>query len=680
MMFFVITMSVLQRQQEYDDDDKEYKFQLLNLTDAQKQHLACQMQFRLEGGSEYGQVIYDIGLTDDGFPLGLSEEHLDNSIASLRDIVSMLPDCTICAIERHEVIHYAESLEDLYDKFLLNRKTTEGTGVERKWKLSREGKERGLLPFKRYVAECIIRKSVGQYWETKIGIAGNVDCGKSSLLGVLVSGQYDNGRGKARITIMKHKHEQETGRTSSVSQEIVGFNTAGELVNEKLAGKTPGRTGERIEWSSIVRNSSKIITFFDLAGHLDYLSQTITGITSNELDYVIVVVGANMSSSVDKDQGKEKWINMTREHMDICLGLNIPCIVVVTKIDATDPQVRKETVGHIQKLLKSKFAPYKLDSIDEVRTCVDLMSTGRVIPIVQLSNVTGEGMDVLKKLLHYLPPRKQYLIKEGDVPVLQIQEIFRQVEGTSLIIAGMLTSGTLQVGEDGKAATNLKIGPFSDGSFFETRVRSLQVKKMDVGSVTAGRYVCIGLPRAAMDKGGKLIRKGMFAVGAKMHPQAVWEFWADIRLARYKSSCIRTGYTPLCHIAHIKQTCKILRIVEQPKEGTQFNADTCTDKVALAAGDDARVLMRFCFRPELIFEDDKKRLIFREGKTKGIGTIVEVTSNVHLPIDNKTVTKDAKTRPSRRERRALREQSALSRPGGPRRAAPSDIVSNTMQM
>ncbi len=654
-------MSVLQREQEYDDDDKEYKFQLLNLSDAQKQHLACQMQYRLEGGSEYGQVIYDIGLTDDGFPLGLSVEDLDTSIVSLRDIVSMVPDCSICAIERHEVIHYAESQEDLFEKFLINKRSAEpgvsSTAVERKWKLSREGKDNGYLPFKRYVAELIIRKSVGQYWETKIGIAGNVDCGKSSLLGVLVSGQYDNGRGKARIVIMKHKHEQETGRTSSVSQEIVGFNSSGELVNEQLASKAPGRTGERIEWSSIVRNSSKIITFFDLAGHLDYLSQTITGITSNELDYVIVVVGANMSASVAQDRGKERWINMTREHMDICLALGIPCIVVVTKIDTTDPEVRKETVGHLQKLLKSKFAPYKLDSIDNVRTCVNLMTTGRVIPIVQLSNVTGEGMDILKKLLHYLPPRKQYLIKEGDIPILQIQEIFRQVEGTSLVIAGMLTSGTLQVAEDGKMATNLKIGPFSDGSFTETRIRSLQVKKMDVGSATAGKYVCIGLPRSIMDKGGKLTRKGMFAVGAKMNPRAVWEFWADIRLAKYKSSCIRTGYTPLCHIAHIKQTCKILRIVEQPKDGCAFDPLTCPDKIALAAGDDARVLMRFCFRPELIFEEDKRRLVFREGKTKGIGTIIEITDTIHLPIDNKTVTKDAKVRPSRRERRALREQA-----------------------
>lgn len=45
----------------------------------------------------------------------------------------------------------------------------------------------------------------------------SVDAGKSSTLGVLTKGGLDDGRGKARVNLFRHKHEIESGRTSSVS-------------------------------------------------------------------------------------------------------------------------------------------------------------------------------------------------------------------------------------------------------------------------------------------------------------------------------------------------------------------------------------------------------------------------------------------------------------------------------
>ena len=73
--------------------------------------------------------------------------------------------------------------------------------------------------------------------EVRVAITGNVDAGKSSLLGVLTKGRLDDGRGRvrlclfemrilasldtmqARIALLRHKHELETGRTSSVGLE-----------------------------------------------------------------------------------------------------------------------------------------------------------------------------------------------------------------------------------------------------------------------------------------------------------------------------------------------------------------------------------------------------------------------------------------------------------------------------
>lgn len=57
------------------------------------------------------------------------------------------------------------------------------------------------------------------------------------MLGVLVKGDLDDGRGKARVNLFRHKHEIETGRTSSVGMEIMGFDTVGQVVTSD----TPGR-------------------------------------------------------------------------------------------------------------------------------------------------------------------------------------------------------------------------------------------------------------------------------------------------------------------------------------------------------------------------------------------------------------------------------------------------------
>ena len=62
-------------------------------------------------------------------------------------------------------------------------------------------------------------------------MVGNVDAGKSTLLGVLTHGELDNGRGTARQKLFRHKHEMESGRTSSVGNDILGFNQEGRVVN-----------------------------------------------------------------------------------------------------------------------------------------------------------------------------------------------------------------------------------------------------------------------------------------------------------------------------------------------------------------------------------------------------------------------------------------------------------------
>jgi GTPase len=68
------------------------------------------------------------------------------------------------------------------------------------------------------------------------------------MLGVLVKGGLDDGRGKARVNLFRHKHEIESGRTSSVGMEIMGFDSKGEVVVSNVAGR-------KLTWEEIGRRS-----------------------------------------------------------------------------------------------------------------------------------------------------------------------------------------------------------------------------------------------------------------------------------------------------------------------------------------------------------------------------------------------------------------------------------------
>jgi GTPase len=125
------------------------------------------------------------------------------------------------------------------------------------------------------------------------------------MLGVLVKGCLDDGRGKARVNLFRHKHEIESGRTSSVGMEIMGFDSRGEVV----ASTVPGR---KLSWEEIGNRSvritslalrlcaklsflvkAKVISFTDLAGHERYLRTTVFGLLSSSPNYCLLMVAAN---------------------------------------------------------------------------------------------------------------------------------------------------------------------------------------------------------------------------------------------------------------------------------------------------------------------------------------------------------------------------------------------------
>lgn len=67
---------------EVEEGNNEYKFKLTNLSEDQFVHRITQLNWRLNEGLD--EAIYEIGVEDDGNPLGLSSEDLQESLANMK--------------------------------------------------------------------------------------------------------------------------------------------------------------------------------------------------------------------------------------------------------------------------------------------------------------------------------------------------------------------------------------------------------------------------------------------------------------------------------------------------------------------------------------------------------------------------------------------------------------------
>jgi Elongation factor Tu GTP binding domain len=104
----------------------------------------------------------------------------------------------------------------------------------------------------------------------RVAVVGNVDAGKSTMIGTLTTSSLDDGRGKSRTSIMRHRHEIESGRTSTATTHLMGFRSTG----EPITGKDTVRANKRKSEDEVARESYRLVTLMDLAGHEKYLKTT----------------------------------------------------------------------------------------------------------------------------------------------------------------------------------------------------------------------------------------------------------------------------------------------------------------------------------------------------------------------------------------------------------------------
>jgi len=438
------------------------------------------------------------------------------------------------------------------------------------------------------INEYLIRSRApdDDFQEIRVAVVGNVDAGKSTLLGVLTYGELDNGRGLARLKLFRHKHEIESGRTSSVGNDILGFDSRGRIVNE-----TNVRAGNHLNWNSICRKSAKVITFIDLAGHEKYLKTTIFGMTGNNPDFVMLIVGANSGI-----------VGMTKEHLGLALALNVPVFLIVSKIDMCPPNVLADTLNTIQRLLKSpgcRKIPVLVSNEDDVIMSATNFASERLCPIFQISNVTGKNLDLLKTFLNLLMSRTPKADNEAACYVI---DDIHQVPGVGTVVSGLVSKGQI------RANDSLYLGPNSIGHYQQVSIRSIHRKRMPVNAVKSGQSASFALKKVRRDE----VRKGMVMLASQTPPSAYWEFTAEI-LILHHATTISVRYQAVIHCGSIRQTAQIL----------DMNAE------CLRTGDKAAVRFRFMKNPEYLRLGQK--MIFREGRTKAIGTIIKVDTGAPPP-------------------------------------------------
>ncbi len=557
---------------EDDNGNIEYKRMIVDKDDQRLDELATQMRYRLKEGN--GECIYIIGIDDNGDPYGLTNEEFDESSKNLQKIA------------------------DRNDYSLRHLQTT----IYKKTKK---------------IGEFLVRENnVIQCKDIRIAVAGRVDAGKSSFIGTLISGDLDDGRGRARTKVFNFKHEIETGRTSSISQQILGYDPEGNVVNHDNLIK-------KLSWPEITARSSKIINFFDLCGHTKYSKTTIAGLSSNAIDYTVIIVGANMGIS-QKDS--------TIEHIKLCLTYRIPMIVIITKIDLCDNRDSLEhTIATVKKIFRLPGArknTVKIQNMTDVITVSKSISNGDLVPIFEVSNVTGHGLNLVHEFFNLLEPRLTF---DTDKPVEYYIDTTYNVSGIGTVVGGFLLNGTLKLNK------MYYLGPSKIGEFIPVKIRSLHVKRTLVQEANSGRYVCASIPKIKREdilRGMAIIEYNPQKHGKKILP--INKFAAEIIVRESHHTSIKIGYQVTLTINTLRTTVQLTKINKVDKVNLKISGEHLTDssedlkkvpqtQTKLAQGDRAFVEFELIFQPGYFNIND--RIVLSEGNVRMVGRVTEIFTN-----------------------------------------------------
>ena len=489
---------------------------------------------RLLPGLEESQgALYEIGVADDGTFVGLTHDELDESLSNLQIMAGSL-GCKVDVLRR-VVVGSCEWEEDS------GSETAAQSHTENLWVA--EALVSPDLDFYRAASpeepslEGVSKKSVSgdDYSSTeqiRISITGPSTAGKSSLLGALTYSSLDNGRGKSRLSLLKHRHEISSGITSSVAQELIGYGPSESPVN--VVNYASGNVAA-LDDIHAASDGGRLAFVSDLPGSIRYSKSMLRGLVSWAPHYVILCVPANSDEETtaddgDRAAGQAHEMNLTLSYLNLCIKLGVPVVIAVTKMDLASRAGLRNTLSKVLSALKlsgkkpamlpaSPGSAERTEGLQEigkaeggeVRKVIDAMGGDALstAPIVLTSAVNGSGIEKLHAFLRYLPIPSRAPLRTVDLPgsvshevtnVFDIDETFAippskvysvssaPEENQGVVLCGLVRYGAITIGDE------LVVGPLLANPHWQrVRVVSVRNLRLSVRKLTEDQVGTIGI-------------------------------------------------------------------------------------------------------------------------------------------------------------------------------------------
>ena len=590
---------------EYDYGNVEYKLKLCDVTVKRIQELTSQMNYRLREGS--GECYYEIGVEDNGNTLGISKQELEISLNVINTIANNLG----CKTKIMKLI---------------------------------QGKE-GLI------AEMYIKKQEDDLLnkiEITIGVLGEGGTGKSTIIGVLINGVLDNGKGLARTNVFRHKHEILCGKTSSFSHQILGFDEEGKLTNY----------GDLLKpsLSQIVSKSTKIINFYDMAGgNKTFNKSTLSTLSKEYLDYLLFVISA-----------KDEITKKTEDLLRLIYNIDLPVIAIINKIDlVSDSELEKTVRKYKETIKKLKKIPIIIKNDEDVALFSRSMEEKEILVTFLVSTLTfNGGLNLFKNFLKSLPKLNETIYKNDKLKQKQKELELEKMEfdiheiihkENNAILSGIVSSGKLR--------TNSKcfLGPDISGNFIKVEVCDIHCKKVSVSYSFKGQYcsVCIKSLGKINTLSKENVKKGMYLLDTRITPVASRLFEIEVWTIDDTTRTLKNTYQPILNIKHVRQGVKIknpdeiflflsdnkrindlekiiendeinlsniknnINLVKKKKSNNKFDSNNNSSVIIIGPEDKkTKLIVEFLFNPEYISVGQK--VIINDQILKAYGVITKI--------------------------------------------------------
>ena len=446
----------------------------------------------LHGLEESRGALYEIGVADNGTLVGLAEDEMRESLNNLKAMAACLGCCV--EILREESVGECEWLEDVMNGRQQRQIHRTGKLVvvealvkpylasEDGWNSNKDSNgEVQRTSGQRRMSSTLTETTA----QLRITLIGPTMSGKSTLLGTLTTSTPDNGRGSSRLSMLKHRHEINSGVTSSVTQELIGYQDSdyGSVHVINYA------TENVASWIDIhaAASGSRLVLISDSAGHPRYRRTTVRGLLGWAPHWTLLCVpaddteitggGATVPSHLSSAISE---MELSEAQLQLCMKLHLPLVFVITKLDLASKTGLKDRLTKVLDILKAAGRkptilanpPTDITEMDlqiiessaingAYQTALPLLNGPvETVPIVLTSAVHGTGISNLHALLHELPIPDTNLDRGQNAQSshfeLHIEDIFsKPAEVDGLILSGLLRAGQIRVGDTGT------LGPFS---------------------------------------------------------------------------------------------------------------------------------------------------------------------------------------------------------------------------